>query len=352
MRKLEATPQARSQKSKQTALSASKSQNRPRLCLTAYSVNGRPKMLETRHVASLQKSNTTNETNTSSLVPRSPLRVPCYLFKYALSSIGFLAVLGTGVFVPKLALGEVNSPKFKQSTNENIHTVNNKLDRSSKKFSNNNSYDNHKRTALLQDIKLAEAARLDRQASKLLKAGKYREGIPLAEKALAIRQKILGEHLDVASSLNNLAQLYRHQGRYQQAEPLYKQALEMRKRLLGNEHPDVAQSLNNLAQLYLYQGRYQQAQPLVKQALEMRKRLLGNEHPDVAQSLNNLAQLYLYQGRYQQAQPLVKQALEMRKRLLGNEHPDVAQSLNNLALLYESQGRYSEDTVGEILLNI
>ena len=155
-------------------------------------------------------------------------------------------------------------------------------------------------------------------------------------------QKELGLEEDFASTLNNLAGLYRSQGRYSEAEPLYEQALALRKRLLGEEHPDVAESLNDLAGLYDSQGRYSEAEPLYKQALAMCKRLLGEEHPHVATSLNNLAELYDSQGRYSEAEPLYEQALAMYKRLLGEEHPHVALSLNDLANLYYSQGRYSE----------
>ena len=86
----------------------------------------------------------------------------------------------------------------------------------------------------------------------------------------------------MATSLNNLAALYKNQGRYSEAEPLYQQALELYKRLLGEEHPYVASSLHNLAALYDNQGRYSEAEPLYQQALELTKRLLGEEHPDMA----------------------------------------------------------------------
>jgi tetratricopeptide (TPR) repeat protein len=100
---------------------------------------------------------------------------------------------------------------------------------------------------------------------------------------------------------------------------------------LGEEHSHVATSLNNLAELYRSQGGYAEAEPLLQQALELTRRLLGDEHPDVATSLNNLAELYRSQGRYAQAEPLYQQALELRRRLLGEEHPSVATTLNNLA---------------------
>ncbi|ERT05055.1 TPR repeat family protein, partial [Lyngbya aestuarii BL J] len=195
-------------------------------------------------------------------------------------------------------------------------------------------------SAVVQQLnELKKAKQLNQQVIQLYQQGKYNEAIPIAERVLEIRERLLGEnHLNVASSMAWLAGLYSSQGRYSQAEPLYIQALEMRQKLLGTEHPSVASSLNNLAYLYSSQGRYSQAEPLYKQALEMRQKLLGTEHPSVASSLNNLAYLYSSQGRYSQAEPLYKQALEMRQKLLGTEHPSVASSLNNLAYLYQVQG--------------
>ncbi|AFZ26376.1 tetratricopeptide repeat protein [Cylindrospermum stagnale PCC 7417] len=155
-------------------------------------------------------------------------------------------------------------------------------------------------------------------------------------------QKELDLEKDLATSLNNLAALYKSQGRYSDAEPLYLQSLEIKKRQLGQDHPDVANSLNNLAALYEFQGRYSDAEPLYLQSLEILKRQLGQDHPDVATSLNNLASLYKSQGRYSDAEPLYLQSLEIRKRQLGQDHPNVATSLNNLAILYEAQNQYAE----------
>jgi len=156
------------------------------------------------------------------------------------------------------------------------------------------------------------------------------------------RQGAIGQEENLASSLNNLASLYKSQGRYEEAEPLLLQALESRRSLLGKNHSDVASSLNNLAYLYKLQGRYEEAEPLFLQALELGRSLLGENHPNMATSLNNLAGLYESQERYEEAEPLYLQALQLRRSLLGENHPDVAGSLNNLASLYNSQGGYEE----------
>ena len=101
----------------------------------------------------------------------------------------------------------------------------------------------------------------------------------------------------LVESLHSLAELYKAQGRYAEAEPLYQRALGIREKVLGPEHPAVATILNNLAELYRTQGRYAQAEPLYKRALGIWEKALGPEHSDVATGLNNLALLYQAQGR-------------------------------------------------------
>ena len=83
----------------------------------------------------------------------------------------------------------------------------------------------------------------------------------------------------MATSLNNLAELYRTQGRYAEAEPLYRRSLTIREAKLGPDHPDVATSLNNLAGLYRAQGRYAEAEPLYRRSLTIREASSGPTTP-------------------------------------------------------------------------
>jgi tetratricopeptide (TPR) repeat protein len=79
---------------------------------------------------------------------------------------------------------------------------------------------------------------------------------------------VLGrDHVDVARSLNNLADLYQRQARYADAEPIYKRALDIRERTVGPDHPDTAASVNNLASLYQAEGRTADALPLVERMM-------------------------------------------------------------------------------------
>jgi hypothetical protein len=54
------------------------------------------------------------------------------------------------------------------------------------------------------------------------------------------------EHPDVATTLNNLPELYRKQGKYAEAEPLYHRSLAIREKALGPDHPDTRLVRSNL----------------------------------------------------------------------------------------------------------
>jgi tetratricopeptide (TPR) repeat protein len=150
------------------------------------------------------------------------------------------------------------------------------------------------------------------------------------------------DHLDVATSLNNLAELRHFQGRDAEAESLCLRSLDIRERQLGRDHLDVATCLNNLALVYESQRRDAEAESSYLRALDIREEKLGRSHLYVATILNNLALFYRSQGRYSEAKPFLLRSLAIKKKCLGQDHPSVANSLNSLAALYQSQERYAE----------
>ena len=79
-------------------------------------------------------------------------------------------------------------------------------------------------------------------------------------------------------------------GDYEKALPLYQRALEIREKVLGPQHPSVATTLNNLALLYESMGDYEKALPLYQRALEIRENVLGPQHPNTAIIRNNFMQ--------------------------------------------------------------
>ena len=187
------------------------------------------------------------------------------------------------------------------------------------------------------------ATSLNKLALLYRAGGRYGEAEPLYRRSLAIREKVLGPgHPDTATILNNLGRLLESQGRFGEAAFHYKRTLAIYENVLGPWHASTAISLNNLAALYDSQGRKTEAERLYIRSMAIKERVLGPDHPSTASSLNNLAALYQLQGRYREAEPLQRRDLAITEKVLGPEHPSTATSLNNLAQLYRAQGRYEE----------
>ncbi|MDZ7993145.1 MAG: tetratricopeptide repeat protein [Nostoc sp. EfeVER01] len=222
--------------------------------------------------------------------------------------------------------------------------------------------------------------------------GLYESAKVWYEKCVSVLESRLGkEHLDVATSYNNLAVLYRNQGKYMEAENLYNEALNIYKRLSGDHNFNIATCNNNLGLVCLNQGKYNEAQLFYQQALKLKKHKLGENHIDIAncydnlgiiyrylgkyseaelyfnqglelserlsidgifpktqidkikaQIYNDLALLYLDKKQYKEAEDLIKKCLELTKQLYGENHIYTATNNNNLASLYHDQGRYTE----------
>ena len=189
---------------------------------------------------------------------------------------------------------------------------------------------------------LETASSLNELAWLYILHGKYQQAERLLQPALASFEHVLGPvHPMVAYALNSLASAYLYEGKYVEAEQLLQRVLAIGE-ALGNNHPMLADSLNSLANLYNVQGKYVQAEPLYQRAIAIDVKVLGSEHPNLATRFNSLAELYWNQGKYEQAEQLSQQALAIRQKALGAEHPDVALSLNNLAELYWNQGKYKQ----------
>jgi len=131
------------------------------------------------------------------------------------------------------------------------------------------------------------------------------------------------------------------EGRYSDAVNSFQAAVKEAE-AFGPQDPRLATSLNNLAELYRLEGMFVDAEPLYKRSLAIREKALGPAHTDVANSLNNLAGLYYQQGKYNEAEPLYKRSLAIWEKALGHEHPHVATSLENYAMLLRKTNREVE----------
>lgn len=193
------------------------------------------------------------------------------------------------------------------------------------------------------DPRLEEARRLSDESRELRQKGKYDEALPLAERALQMREQVLGpDDTAVADSLHALAVIYDNKAEYAKAEPINVRALAIREKALGVDHPDVAKTLNNLAWIYGVRHDFEKAAAFYQRALAIQEKALGPDHADVATTLNDLALLYLEKGDYAQSIAVNERVLAIREARLGPDDSSVAKALNNLALVYTKTGDYTK----------
>ena len=77
--------------------------------------------------------------------------------------------------------------------------------------------------------------------------GKYAEAISWYERALKIYEREFGvDHINSASTINNIGIVYDSQGKYAEAISWYERALKIKEREFGVDHINSANTINNI----------------------------------------------------------------------------------------------------------
>ncbi len=201
-----------------------------------------------------------------------------------------------------------------------------------------------------QQNPLAEADALDRRAQELQQQGRYDDALPLAERALRLREENLDpDNLVIAISLERLATLVRIKGDFDRAESLLQRVLKIREKFLGPNDFQVAVALNAIAVLQEAKGEYGRAVETMSRSLAIREQLFRND-PAMVSALSNLAVFYQNLGRFEEAEGTLLRALRILENVSATSDPNSRNSadsinqlgfvLNNLASLYQETGDY------------
>ena len=102
----------------------------------------------------------------------------------------------------------------------------------------------------------------------------------------------------------------------------------------GQDHVQVATTLGNLANVLDQMGDYDQAKALCERALAVQQNHYGQDHVEVATTLGNLAFVLDQMGDYDQAKALYERALAVQQNHYGQDHVQVATTLGNLAVYF------------------
>jgi tetratricopeptide (TPR) repeat protein len=194
---------------------------------------------------------------------------------------------------------------------------------------------------------IIEANRLNTSVVKLYAEGKYEEALPLAGRALELKEKVLGpDHQDLIPLLRNLAELYIAQKKFAQSEPFLKRMLAICENTFGLMDARISSILDRPALVYYVKGDNGKTESAYQRALAIREKALGAEHKGVAQSAYNLAEFYQFSGDFAKADPLYERAIRIWEKALGTQDAKVGEALIRYACLMRK--RKKKDRADEL----
>jgi len=194
------------------------------------------------------------------------------------------------------------------------------------------------REALGEDHPLTLAAQ-HAEARFYVYLGQYEQAIELLEKTLDGRERVLGAHMDTASTMHNLAYAWAELGEIERALEMDRRQLAIVEQLAGPDSQEALVTLSSIAHGLTILERYPEAIELFERILAGYRRHLGERHPNTLSVMHNLAYLARAQGDMERAEALYIEVLAERREVLGSSHLHTFNSAANLGLLYLDQGQ-------------
>jgi len=174
------------------------------------------------------------------------------------------------------------------------------------------------RPATDQDRLLHDARRQYAESNRLFQSGAYADAQAAAERALQMRERLLGEdHAGVAEALNQVAMISAERNDRAKAETLYRRALAINERVFGLNHPKVADTLDGMTRNARLRNEYAAGEKLGKRAIAIRTDHYGADHPMIVSSLGVLADLYAFKNDLRAADQLADRAFDIVSRMYG-----------------------------------
>lgn len=185
---------------------------------------------------------------------------------------------------------------------------------------------------------LKEAVELTNSLVKLFNEGKYDEALPLAKRALQIREKLLPRtDARVSNALVNLGEVYLAKKDHNSAKQAFERALPLQEERFGPMSEKLGLTLDRLAVLYHYLGNMSKAETMYQRALVVREQAFGPENVKVAEPLFSLARFYRYRKDFDLAFASYKRVVNIYGKVSGITSAEFERTSKGLmCLAYES----------------
>jgi tetratricopeptide (TPR) repeat protein len=184
------------------------------------------------------------------------------------------------------------------------------------------------------------------QMNQALEAGRYPEGLVLAQKLeVLVRRQQGTDNMNFAGVLHNEGMFLNNVGRYQEAVDKLNAALAIK--LRNNDPASTLRSSNILTAALAMLDRRADASVVAERALAIGTQAFGPEDPRLSSTLAVLGGLARDQESYGEAERYFERALTGLQRLPNAPPFEVATAMDDLGDLYGLEGRFDD---GERLL--
>jgi tetratricopeptide (TPR) repeat protein len=191
-------------------------------------------------------------------------------------------------------------------------------------------------------------------AGTLVNDGKFEEADSLQQEALEGLRKTPGDHrLEIAKTLQQIANIRRGQGRKAEAEKLMLEQLPIVRELGTPE--DLASSLDTLSWLFMEEGKIPNAEQMFRERVFLERRICGPNLNLLLNPLLGLANCLSAEGRSTESETFLREAAEIQRKLTTDQRAKfgmsgwLAQSMQAMGHLAEAKYWYRQVLLEETI---
>jgi eukaryotic-like serine/threonine-protein kinase len=122
------------------------------------------------------------------------------------------------------------------------------------------------------------------------------------------------------------------------ASQLFGKALNIYRSAIGSQNLQVAATLNGLADAAVWKSDYPLAEHYEREALSIFQETVSRNHPDNAVALATLGSILTQRGKYVEAEQMLNEALQIERSVFGADNPRIVATEADLGTLYDREG--------------
>lgn len=197
------------------------------------------------------------------------------------------------------------------------------------------------------------ASSISNMALVFKRMGDLESSVEMYSRALRVYKKTGGDRtVSFATALTNLGFAYGEMAKSDKLKAMERMAIRdesyecfsdayhIRREKLEPGHPDIAMSQIQLGTAaYHRNNKDSMAEIMLEEGIEILEQTVGDKHTFTATGKNNLGYVWKQKGKIEEAAALYKQVIAVRRDLLGIRHEETISAMHNLAEAYYAMNK-------------